>query len=339
LKNKKVTAMDVARLAGVSQSSVSRAFSKNSSISPKKKKLILDTAEQLGYQPNAIARGLITNQSRIIGIVMRDIQNPFYPEVLKKFHHQLAKEGYQVMFINSQNNEISENEIYQLFEYSVEGVIITDALLTSSTVEKFTKNGISVVLFNRYAHDSLSNAVVCDNNTAGRKIGEYLLNKGHKNPAFISGPINTSTTVERQHGFRQALASHGISRFLIENGHYTYDGGYQAAERLMNQDKNLDALFCANDISAFGAIDFLKKSGYRIPEDISVIGFDNVSMSDWSSYSLTTWHQPVDEMVDYTVNLLMDNINKIKDVPEIQKIEGCLVERGSVLDRSLKKRS
>ena len=333
MKNKKVTAMDVARLAGVSQSSVSRAFSENSSISSKKKQLILDAAEQLGYQPNAIARGLITNQSRIIGVVMRNIQNPFYPEILDKFYSRLAEKGYKVMFINSQNNEIQEDEVSHLIEYSVEGAIITDALLTSSTVQKFTRNGISVVLFNRYVNDSLSSAVVCDNFAAGKKIGHYLIEKGHENLAFISGPMNTSTTVDRKNGFQEALAEHGISSFLTENGLYSYEGGFAAAQKLLERSKKIDAIFCANDISAFGAMDYLKKQGIRIPEDISVIGFDNVAMSDWSSYELTTWHQPVDEMVDYSINLLLEHINGDTDTPEIQRLEGHLVERGSVADR------
>ncbi|TLS36711.1 LacI family DNA-binding transcriptional regulator [Pseudalkalibacillus caeni] len=333
MKNKKVTAMDVARLAGVSQSSVSRAFSENSSISIKKKKIILEAAEQLGYQPNAIARGLITNQSRIIGIVMRNIQNPFFPEVLDRFYSRLSEKGYHVMFINSQNNEIQEEEVSHLIEYSVEGAIITDALLTSSAVQKFTRNGISVVLFNRYVNDSLSNAVVCDNFAAGKKIGHYLIEKGHENLAFISGPVNTSTTVDRRNGFQSALAEHGITSFLKENGLYSYRGGYIAAQRLLEQDKDIDAIFCSNDISAFGAIDYLRKQGIRVPEDISIIGFDNVAMADWSSYALTTWHQPIDEMVDSSIELLLNNVNGEVRSPEIQRLEGHLVERGSVMDR------
>ncbi|CAG9623236.1 LacI family DNA-binding transcriptional regulator [Sutcliffiella rhizosphaerae] len=333
MKQKKITAIDVARLAGVSQASVSRAFSKNSSISLKKKKLILEAAEQLGYQPNAIARGLITNQSGIIGIVMRNIQNPFYPEVLDKFYAKLAEKGYKVMFINSHNNEISDDEVSHLIEYSVEGAIITDTLLTSSTVQKFTRNGIKVVLFNRYDNDSISNAVVCDNVTAGKRIGDYLLEKGHKNPAFISGPMNTSTTVDRLKGFEEALAVHGINFFLTENGFYSYDGGFTAAKRLLERDHTIDAIFCANDVSAFGAMDYLKTQNIRIPEDISVVGFDNVAMSDWVSYHLTTWHQPVDKMVKDAIHLLLEQINGNENAPIIHKVEGHLAERGSVMDR------
>ncbi|MDM5197394.1 LacI family DNA-binding transcriptional regulator [Fictibacillus enclensis] len=331
--NKKVTAMDVARLAGVSQSSVSRAFSKNASISIKKRKLILDAAEKLGYQPNAIARGLITNQSRIIGIVMRDVQNPFYPEVLEKFYSRLSGEGYQIMFINSQNDEIQEREVSQLIEYSVEGVIITDALLTSAAVQKLNRNGISVVLFNRYISDSMSNAVICNNFSAGQKIGQYLLDTGHLQLGFISGPANTSTSLDRSRGFMDTLQKQGIESIPMEDGGFTYQGGFAAAKKLMKHHEKMDALFCANDIMAFGAIDYLTTAGYRIPEDISVIGFDNVTMADWSSYALTTWKQPVDEMIQQAVKLMLDDISGQQEKPEMNFVDGCLIERASVKDR------
>lgn len=337
MKNKKVTAMDVARLAGVSQSSVSRAFSKNTSISSKKKQLILETAEKLGYQPNAIARGLITNQSRIIGIVMRDIENPFYPEILKLFHEMLANKGYQVMFIHSRNDEIQEDEVHHLIEYSVEGIIITDALLTSKAVEKFSRNGISVVLFNRYATHTKSNAVVCDNFVAGKEIGQYLLKKGHKHLAFISGHENTSTSIDRQLGFAESLKESGIDSFLIENGKYTYEGGFNAAKNLLAQKKRIDAIFVANDISAFGAMDYLKKQSISIPEEISVIGFDNVKMANWPSYSLTTWHQPINEMVEATIQFLFKLIDGSLDQSQIKTVEGHLVERNSVATRKNEK--
>ncbi|MDN4524935.1 LacI family DNA-binding transcriptional regulator [Fictibacillus fluitans] len=331
--NKKVTAMDVARLAGVSQSSVSRAFSKSASISNKKRKMILDAAEKLGYQPNAIARGLITNQSRIIGIVMRDVQNPFYPEVLEKFYSRLSEEGYQIMFINSQNDEVQEYEVSQLIEYSVEGVIITDALLTSAAVQKFNRNGISVVLFNRYISDSMSNAVICNNFSAGQRIGQYLLDTGHRQLGFISGPSNTSTSLERSRGFIDTLQKHGIESIPMEDGGFTYEGGFAAAEKLMKHHAKIDALFCANDVMAFGAMDYLNTAGYRIPEDISVIGFDNVKMADWSPYALTTWQQPVDEMIQQAVKLMLDDINGQQEEPEMNFVDGCLIERASVKNR------
>ncbi|MFC5713731.1 LacI family DNA-binding transcriptional regulator [Thalassorhabdus alkalitolerans] len=332
--NKKVTATDVARLAGVSQSSVSRAFSKSSSVSKTKKARILEAAEKLGYQPNAFARGLTTNKSRIIGIVMRNVGNPFYPEVLEKFYNKLSERGYQLLFINSENNEIKEDEISQLIEYSVEGVIITDALLASSAVQRFLRNGISVVLFNRYIYFSGCSAVYCDNYSAAKKIGSYLLEKGHQKPAFISGPTNTSTTIDREKGFKEALFEGGIVTFPSEDGKYSYEGGFDAAIRLLKDNPAVDSIFCANDVSAFGAMDAIKKMGYRVPEDISIIGFDNVKTSGWASYELTTWLQPVDEMVEHSIKLLLEEENKSSDQPIMKGLQGSLVERNSVRDRN-----
>ncbi|MFD2922305.1 LacI family DNA-binding transcriptional regulator [Halobacillus naozhouensis] len=335
MDKRKVTATDVARLAGVSQSSVSRAFSKSSSVTEEKRKAIIEAANKLGYQPNAIARGLITNKSHIIGIVMRDIKNPFYPEVLEKFYSKLTKIGYQLIFINSMNHQIEEDEISRLIEYNAEAVIITDAILTSSAVERFVRNDIPIVLFNRYIPDSKCSAVSCKNYEAGKEIGKYLIEKGHQYPAFISGPFNTSTTIDRQRGYQEALAKGGISKLVIEDGNYTYEGGFKAATNLLRDHENIDSIFCGNDISAFGAIDAIKSAGKHVPEDISVIGFDDVQVSNWSPYSLTTWKQPVEEMVENTIRLLMEDLNGEKDTPEIIELDGYLVTRESVKDRTI----
>ncbi|CDQ19002.1 DNA-binding transcriptional regulator, LacI/PurR family [Halobacillus karajensis] len=335
MDNKKVTATDVARLAGVSQSSVSRVFSSNSSsVTKEKRKAIIEAANKLGYQPNAIARGLITNKSHIIGIVMRDIKNPFYPEVLEKFYSRLTDIGYQVIFINSMNHQIEEDEISRLIEYNAEAVIITDAILTSSAVERFVRNNIPIVLFNRYIPNSKCSAVSCKNYEAGKAIGKYLIEKGHRNPAFISGPFNTSTTIDRQRGYQEALSEGGISKLIIEDGKYTYEGGYEAAANLIRDHKNLDSIFCGNDISAFGAIDAIKAANKLVPEDISVIGFDDVQTSKWFPYSLTTWKQPVDEMVEKTISILMNDLNGKSKTPEIVELDGHLVTRNSVKDRT-----
>ncbi|WP_078380673.1 LacI family DNA-binding transcriptional regulator [Sutcliffiella halmapala] len=334
MEKKKVTALDVARLAGVSQPTVSRVFGSETNVTEKKRRLVLDAAEKLGYQPNAIARGLITNKTQMIGIVMRNVQNPFYPEVLEKFYAKLTKKGYHLLFISSENNQIEEPEIRQLIEYHVEGVIITDALLSSSAEERFIQNDIAVVLFNRYISDANYNAVYCDNFLAGYQIGEYLVEKGHKNLAFISGPPNTSTTVDRKSGFAKALIEGGISDFYTEEGNYTYEGGYQAALRLMNKHKNIDGIFCGNDITAFGAMDAIRSKGLSIPEDISIIGFDDIKMSNWSSYSLTTWKQPVDQMVESTVDVLITHINNDCETPKVNSLKGELIERDTVRDRT-----
>ncbi|MFC0270632.1 LacI family DNA-binding transcriptional regulator [Metabacillus herbersteinensis] len=333
MDKKKVTALDVAKMAGVSQPTVSRVFGTGANVSEKKRKSILEAAKELGYQPNAIARGLITNKTKIIGIVMRNVQNPFYPEVLDRFYTQLANKGYYLLFINSENEQIQEKEISQLIEYNVEGVIITDASLSSTAADRFARNGKSVVLFNRYIKDTQYSAVFCDNYSAGYDIGTMLVEKGHKNLAFISGPPNTSTTIDRKKGFEKALLAAGITSFPVVNGEYSYEGGFKAAQKLLLEHKNIDGIFCGNDISAFGVVDAVRKLGFKIPEDLSIVGFDDVKMSSWSSYSLTTWKQPIKEMVEAAVSILLNSINSGHETPTIQSLKGELILRDSVSDR------
>jgi len=333
LEKKNYTSQDVAEVAGVSQSTVSRVFAGNTNVSEKKRKKILAAAEKLGYKPNAHARSLITRKTMMIGIVMRNIRNPFYSAVLEIFHNRLSALGYHLIFINSENEEIQESEVTQLLEYNIEGVIITDALLSSSASEKFKRHGIVVVLFNRYTEQLESSAVFCDNYLAAKQIATYLVELGHQSFAFVSGPSDTSTTIDRLKGFKEVLKERGITNFMIEPGNYTFESGFKAAQELMTRNKNIDCIFCGNDIIALGVMDAIRTIGLRIPEDVSVVGFDNIRMAEWPSYSLTTWEQPLEEMVDTTVELLMNEMGDTKAEPQIVMMKGHLVVRNTVRSR------
>lgn len=327
---KNYTSQDVAEIAGVSQSTVSRVFAGTANVSEKKRKKILDAAAKLQYQPNAHARSLSSKKTTMIGIVMRNIRNPFYSAVLEIFHSRLAPLGYHLIFINSENEEIQEKEITQLLEYSVEGVIITDALLSSSASQKLNRNGIAVILFNRYTEPLGSSAVFCDNYLAAKQIAAYLVEMGHKNFAFISGPSDTSTTIDRLKGFKEVLTEKNINDLVIAPGHYTYESGFKSAQEIMTTHKNIDCIFCGNDIIALGVMDAIRVIGLKIPEDVSVIGFDNIRMAAWPSYALTTWEQPLEEMVDSTVELLLKEINDKDAKPQVVMMKGHLVIRNSV---------
>ncbi|MGN6212283.1 LacI family DNA-binding transcriptional regulator [Parafilimonas sp.] len=331
---KNYTSEDVAKLAGVSQSTVSRVFAGTINVSEKKKKKILDAAAKLEYSPNAHARSLITKKSMMIGIIMRNIRNPFYSAVLEIFHNRLSALGYHIIFINSENEEIQEKEISKLLEYNVEGVIITDALLSSSASQKLKRYGIVVILFNRYTQKPGTSAVFCDNYLAAKQIAAYLVEMGHKSFAFISGPSDTSTTIDRLNGFKEVLAERNIKDLIIEPGNYTYESGFSSAQELMVRNKNIDCIFCGNDIIALGVMDALRVIGLKIPEDVSVVGFDNIRMSAWPSYALTTWEQPIEEMIDSTVKLLLEEINEKNKQPQIIMMKGHIVIRKSVKQKS-----
>lgn len=329
LKKKQVNAIEVARLAGVSQSTVSRVFTPGATVSAKTRRRVLETAKELGYRPNALARGLITNKTNIIGLVMRDIQNPFYPEVLEKFTIGLRKRGYHVLFVYVDKDELQQDDISQFLEYNVEGIIVTDALLSSKVVSHFFENDIPVLLFNRYVKDFRGHVVCCDNYPAGKEIGEYLLKQGHRRIAYIAGHTNTSTSRDRERGFREALYQEGIEP-IVKVGNYTYEGGYQATLQLLKGENQLDAIFCANDIMALGAIDAVKSLGLTVPKDVSILGFDDITMASWPGYSLTTWKQPTDEMIEASIQILLNEIAGENEGPVSVLLPGKLIKRGSV---------
>jgi len=328
--NRNATSEDVAQLAGVSQATVSRVFAGGANVSEKKRKKILDAAAQLEYKPNAQARSLITRKTMMVGIIMRNIRDPFYSAVLEIFHTRLSPLGYQLIFNNSENEIIEEWEIAKLLEYNVEGIIVTDALLSEGATRKLKRSGIVSILFNRYAEGLNSSAVYCDNYLAAQQIATYLVEMGHRTFAFISGPRNTSTTVDRLKGFREVLLERKIKDLTIIPGTYTYESGFQSAQELLTRNKKIDCIFCGSDIIALGVMDAARLVGFRIPEDLSVVGFDNIRMLGWTPYPLTTWEQPLEDMVTSTVELLLKEINDKNAVPRIIAMKGHLVIRNTV---------
>jgi len=332
-QRKNYTSQDVAQIAGVSQSTVSRVFGGSTNVSEKKRKKIMDAAEKLQYKPNAQARSLITRRTMMIGIVMRNLRDPFYAAVLEIFHARLSPLGYQLIFIYSDNEVIEEAEIAKLLEYNVEGIIVTDALLSADASRKLKQYRIVPILFNRYTENSDSSAVYCDNYWAAKQIAAYLVESGHKSYAFISGPPQTSTTIDRLRGFKEVLDERNITDLIIESGTYTYESGFKLAQDLVTRKKSIDCIFCGSDIIALGVMDAIRLIGIKIPENISVVGFDNIRMLGWTPYPLTTWEQPLEEMVTSTVEVLLKEINDEMSVPQIIPMKGHLVVRNTVRER------
>lgn len=321
-----ITANDVAKLAGVSQSSVSRVFFEGARVSEKTRLKVLAAAEELGYKPNEFARSLITNRTRIIGLVMKDVQNPFYPQVLKQFTAAFKKFGYSVLFVHTNNEEIQDEEIENLINYKVAGVIITDATMSLKVAESIKKNNIPLVFFNRRLDNDKFFSVSCDNFTASQKIAQFLIDKDVKEMIYISGNTDTSTNRDRQNGFFEELKLSNIP-FKTYSSDYTYEGGYHTALSIIQNQEIPSAFFVGNDIMALGVIDALRKHEIRIPENVKIIGFDNIEMSSWPAYELTTWEQPVKEMVDQTVKYLLSEINEYTGAAYIFELEGKLIER------------
>lgn len=333
MRKRNVTSLDVARLAGVSQSTISRVFSPGAKVSEKTREKVLQAAKQLGYKPNAIARGLITHSTKMIGFVTGNLVNPFYNYVLDEFTGQLLKKGYYLLYLKTNHDQISEEDVTHFLEYKVDGIIVTHANLSEPVTSLLKQYNVPIVLFNRYTEDDCDDfhIVSCNNDRAGYEIGNYFIGCGHKKMAYIAGVPHSSTNKERYAGYLRALEENDMHIHQIATGNYTYQGGVEAAQEILKSEKGRpDAIFCANDLMAMGAIDAARNLGVRVPEDVSVIGFDDSDLAKLPPYSLTTWHHPIKEMVTKALDVLFDTINGKADEPVKILVDGKLVERKSV---------
>lgn len=327
--NRPVTSVEVARLAGVSQSTVSRVFSAPASVSHETALRVQEAARTLGYKPNALASGLSTRRTNMIGLVMAEISSPFYPYVLEKFTQQLHDLGKQVLLFSTAPGKDVDDVLPDVLRYKVDGLIIANVVLGSALVDECVRIGTPLLLFNRYIRGAHVSAVSCDNLAGGRLVADVLLDAGHSRLAYIAGKLNTSTNMDREQGFTERLHERGYATLLREQANYTYESGFEAAQRLMSLPEPPDAIFCANDIMALGAIDAARKMGVSVPEQLSVIGFDDIPAASWGAYELTTVRQPVHVMIDLSVRALLERIES-PDLPPITTfVPGPLIRRGS----------
>jgi DNA-binding LacI/PurR family transcriptional regulator len=326
-----VTAEDVARKLGLSQSTISRAFTVSASISAATKARVMTAAAALGYQPNVIARSLMTRRTNIVAIVMANLIDPFYPVVLDHLTQHIQALGRQtLLFVPSAGQDV-EDILPTLLQYQVDGIVITSATPSSTMARTCAARQTPVVLFNRYVPGLKIPAVSCDNVAGGRRIADYLVAGGHVRLAFVSGQPDATTNLDRQHGFGSRLRELGITTCLHEpGGDYSYEAGFAAARRLAQRKRRPDAIFFASDVMAFGGMDALREQGLRIPHDVSVVGFDDVPSAAWPCHALTTLRQPVAAMVDAAIETLdLDGRSAARRRPNTRVIMGELIERMS----------
>jgi DNA-binding LacI/PurR family transcriptional regulator len=309
---------------------VSRAFSESGSISKRTRQTVLEAAAAIGYRPNAIARSLIRQRSDIVGLVMADMTNPFYPEILVKFTEQLRAMGKQVLLFTVPPHCSIDDALPQVLQYQVGGVVITSATVSSAMAEVCQRFNVPVVLFNRsVAVDGIS-AVCCDNAGGARAIVDHFVGRGRRRLGFLSGDAGASTNIERESSFRRRATEHGILSVAMAKGNFSYEGGYKAAVEIMARHPRPDALFAANDVMALGAMDALRYELHlEVPRDVAVIGFDDISAAAWPSYRLTTFRQPTNRMVAETIRILHVEPESNDTRGRIIHIAGRLIVRGS----------
>jgi DNA-binding LacI/PurR family transcriptional regulator len=330
-----LTAQQLAKKLGLSQSTVSRAFTESACVRPETRDRVLKAANSLGYQPNIIARSLITRRTNIIAVVMANLTDPFYPLVLDRLAHRIQSSGRQLLLFIIPTGKHVDDVLPSLLQYKVDAILITSATVSSRMATVCSSRGIPVVMFNRYVPGLKVAAVCCDNVAGGYEVADYFCSRGHVRPAFVAGESDATTNLDRARGFATRLKEFGVGLHAHEiGGSFSYEAGYDAAGRLMSQRKMPDSIFFASDVMAIGGIDAIRAKKLRVPEDISVIGFDDVTIARWPSYELTTIRQPIAQMVDKTAEILgLDT--PIVTLPgyKIRFMKGMLIERKTVLNR------
>ena len=308
----RVTSIDVAKEAGVSQSAVSRVFSQTGSASQKTIEKVQKAADKLGYRPNILARSLITGKSRIIGLLVAYLENYFYPEAVEILSRQLQKQGYHVLIFLASSKEGNLDTIVQeLLDYQVDGIITASVSMSSDLTKSCQSAGIPVVMFNRIDDNKIAHSVTADNFQGGYEAARYFIETGHQKISYIAGWEGASTQRDREAGFVKALSESNIKLHSRAIGDYDQDKAKQAARELCDTDDRPDAIFVANDHMAFAVMDVIRfELGLSIPDDIAIIGFDDVPPAAWPAYNLTTLRQPANQMVEATINTLISQIEE-----------------------------
>jgi DNA-binding LacI/PurR family transcriptional regulator len=326
----KITSHDVARLAGVSQSAVSRVFTPGASASKATIAKVRAAAEQLGYRPNPLARAMITGKSRIIGLVVAYLDNQFYPLALERLSNALQAKGYHILVFTASNSQDGIERVFQdLMDYQVDGIITASVAMSSNLTERCAAAGIPVVMFNRGQPGAGLSSVTSANVEGGRKVAEFLVAGGHSRIAHIAGWHGSSTGRDRRRGFVEALAALEGNLVAIIDGMYDREVAAKAARVLIDGSNRPDAIFVGNDHMAFAVIDVIRERNLRVADDISVVGYDDVPLAAWGAYNLTTLRQPLNRMVDATVDTLLAQINDPKRPSQKIEIDGPLILRTS----------
>jgi LacI family transcriptional regulator len=314
VQRQRITSRELAEITGLSQTTVSRALRGDARVAEETSVLVLGAARRLGYVPNAAARALNTGRTGTIGVVVADFTNPFYPELVEFLHDELTRSGYRMVLLNERTEVRGDAGLRPLLQgHAVDGMLFASATLGVRTGELLSSANVPMVLLNRDIEAKHVDAVVADNEGGAELAADLLCELGHTAIAAVMGPQNASTAKTRLAGFRKGLRQHGLELrpALVRTDEFSHQTGYQNALALLESDEPPTAIFCGNDAIAFGVLDAARRLGVDVPEQLSVIGFDDVAMAGWEAFRLTTVRQPLAQMGKEAVRILVDRLEGV----------------------------
>jgi DNA-binding LacI/PurR family transcriptional regulator len=308
-KRVRPTIYDVARLAGVSTATVSRALNGTGQIAPSTRAAIEAAVEQLGYRPNTIARSLVTKSTQTIAFLLPDITNPFYAALVSGIQGYALSHGHTMLLCTTEGDAEREEQYLSLLRAKqVDGALVDGLLLPPDRIARFVEDGFPIVCLDRDIDSNSIPLVQVDNRLGGRIATQHLIDLGHDRIAHVTGARTLRISEDRLAGYRDALAAISVTPDpqLIAEGGFTEEGGYAATRTLLESGHEFTAVFAANDLSALGVLSALAANGRRVPDDVSVVGFDDVRLSAFTTPPLTTVRQPAAEIGQRATELLID---------------------------------
>ena len=326
-----VTLKDVASRAGVSRSAVSRAFTDGASVSQAMREKVEKAASELGYTPNALASSLTTGRTRLIGLVSNNFHNPLFLEVFDLFTRGLQDRGLRPLLVNLTDETDPANTLRMLRQYSVDGVVVASSTLPPAFAEAFRIANMPVVhSFGRHSSDPQVHVVGVDNVECGRIAARELIKRQYKSVAFLGGPMMATSTQDRCEGFLSEMSLHpsiSVSHSFADA--YTFDAGREEMLRLLEAE-TAEAYFCGDDVLSIGALSAVNSAGLSVPNDIGVIGLNDMEMAGWENISLTTIRQPVKQIISASIELIVAMLEEPDRYPEARLFPCTVVERGTL---------
>lgn len=311
-----VTSRDVARLAGVSQPTVSRALRDDPKVSEATKHRVREAAATLGYAPNQIGRALSMGRSTRVGLLVTDLDNEFYSYVIAPMHQEFEKLGYELLLITESSEQAPAPE--HIAAAGLCGVILATTTLDSAMPVRLADRGIPFVYFNRTTTGVPADSVTVDPRPGLTDLVDAIATSGHRRVGAIFGPSNTSTGEEREHALRDLLGDHGLwlPERCVRRGPYDFNTGHASMHELLDTDEPPTVVVCGNDIVAFGALNAAAERGLDVPGDVSVIGFDDLPTANWTLIQLSTVTYDLDEMSRATARMMVARVEQGADLAQ-----------------------
>lgn len=330
-----VTLKDVAKRAGVSRSAVSRTFTEGASVSDKMRRKVKKSAVELGYSPNFLARSLTTRRTKLIGLVSNNFRNPIFLEVFDLFTIGLQDRGLRPLLVNLSDETDPENSVRMLRQYSVDGVVVASSTLPPGFAKAFRDAGVPVVhSFGRHNAAPQVHLVGIDNIECGRMAARELVARRYGSVAFLGGPKGATSTQDRLAGFAEEMARHpeiSVSHSFADN--YSFNAGRKEMLRLLDEGTTTEAFFCGDDVLSIGVLSAIGDRGLSCPEDIGIIGLNDMEMAGWENINLTTIRQPIRQIIRSSVELIEAILEEPDRNPEARLFPCTIVERGTLRPR------